>query len=428
MELWLDCFDAFCFSSQILTETLKNYHVHSPYENQPIYNGSDDIPHRESPYKGVAMELDRCVTDIHCNLRPAITGLFKERCLRPVEYMLSLAPDIIEKVQQRKLSLLDFDAHKSKMEKEHAAGRDNSHPSVSKKIQKFNESAIKLETLQKSIEKSMKEFQIARPVTLGPELASFTACMYCFSSTMSNSVVGVLPEIPQAISSMAMIDNRFAEEKIRFEKERGSIHYDLHHHRLSTLSEKVISTKVIDPITIRSSAMGGSYGGYGEVPSSSLMTKGVGLESDASIKTSGSDTESNRLSTEKHHKPVYRIKSGNLEDIVECVEEEDGNSKKADQMFGDLRIEEEESVSLNSSYISSTSPRNVSPNNRTIGSKRLSRPLPVAPTSRPPSTSEGLSKPVPPPKPPRSFSAQRPAKESDEARKSVPQSEASSQS
>ncbi len=160
----------FCTSTQILSESWKTFHNRSPYRlaaGEPI-----------SPFQEVSAEVDKVMTDIHLHLQPAIHDIFKNRCLKPVTFILSLVPSIHEQIQQRKLLLLDFDSYKTKIQKEHAAGRDSSHPNVARKAVKLDESAKKLHSLQTTLSKTLDEFEIARPMTLGPELALSLACIH----------------------------------------------------------------------------------------------------------------------------------------------------------------------------------------------------------------------------------------------------------
>lgn len=255
MEVWLESFEVFCTSTQILSETWKTFHNRSPYK---LSSPTDKI----SPFQDVSAEVDKVMTDIHLHLQPAIHDIFKNRCLKPVTFILSLVPGIHEQIQQRKLLLLDFDSYKSKIQKEHAAGRDSSHPNVARKAVKLDESAKKLHALQTTLSKTLDEFEIARPLTLGPELAAYVACMHSFSSSMYNSTSSLLPVIPQAVSTLAILDSQVTASKIYTDKLTSMRGTGLAQKVPLNTSKRILTT--VEPISVRPMVMGGIVGGYGE--------------------------------------------------------------------------------------------------------------------------------------------------------------------
>lgn len=242
MELWVESFDAFCLSTHILSEAFSTFHNHSPY---PVTETTTP-----SPYSQVSNEFNKVFSTIQRHLQPLVHETFTNRCLTPVVNILSLVPDLNEQMQQRKIQLLDFDSCRIKIQKEHAAGRDSSHPNVQKRAAKLDESAKRLHELQTNIFHTFHEFEQARSQTLGPEFASFLACCHTFSATIHNSTSRLLPLVPQTVTSLAALDFSSIAAELKFD-------------RIESIPVKVEKKTIVNPIVERSEVAGGKYGGYG---------------------------------------------------------------------------------------------------------------------------------------------------------------------
>lgn len=282
MELWIESFDAFCISTNVLMEAWSAYYSHTPYHS---------TENQHSPYKEVSGELNKLFTTIQRQVQPAVHETFTNRCLKPVVGILSIVPDLNEQLQQRKNFLADFDNYKSKIQKEHAAGRDNNHPNVVKKAAKLDESAKRLHELQTSINQVFEEFENARTQTLGPELASFLACCHTYSAAVHNSTSRLLPLLPQSVSSLAALDYSNISSELKLE-------------RFDIPTVKHDKQKAVPPVYERVDSMGGKLGGYG---SSQTFPNPVVFDSE----TKKHRNSAHRNSTEA---PAQRSASKKLED------------------------------------------------------------------------------------------------------------------
>lgn len=196
MELWVESYETFCAASYLLGNAWKSYH-------QRGQGSSED---KSLSFQVASCELDNIFQNMQQDISPIIKNTFSKRCIKPVVNILSLVPTVQDLIQERKTLLLDFDAYKSRIQKEHAAGRDSTHRSVAKKAAKLDESAKKLHTVQTTINRTFHEFETARPESLGFELSAFLACVHSIASNLSNSTAKLLPILPQSASTLAIIN------------------------------------------------------------------------------------------------------------------------------------------------------------------------------------------------------------------------------
>lgn len=274
MELWMESLEAFCASSHMLSEQWKHFHTHSPYAAADATS--------QSPFGDVSVEMDRILTNLHQVVQPAIKETFTNRCLQPVLAILSLVPPIQDRLQQRKALLLDYDAHKAKIQKKMAAAGGSVEPSA-RRTEKFDETTLRLRTVQAELQANLAEFELARPVTLGPELAAFTGCIHSFASSLSTSSSQLLPCIPQAASSLARISHVVAELGLNPPRNRYSTKLLKVPDGFSTPRT---SLKVLDPVVSRAEAAGGSYGGYSPTGSTTMTSAQISVDSeDTSTRT-----------------------------------------------------------------------------------------------------------------------------------------------
>ena len=270
MELWLEAFDLYCAATSNLSEVFDKFVSDSPYSSQ------------HQPYAEVAESFSKMQVNMNHIVRPSVRDVFVHRCLKPTIAILSLVPEINAKVQERKTVLLDFDSYRAKVQKEHAAGRDSSHPQVMKKALKLDESAKKLFSLQTEICASFDEFETARPILMGPELAAFIGCLHHFNSFSTGLTGALLSSIPQSFSTLYMLEATVSQAA-----SAGLFVANTPRSRRNQPPDaavvKVGSTKTgnrgtlgsaagsqlvppappVEPVLQRSEVAGGGYGGYG---------------------------------------------------------------------------------------------------------------------------------------------------------------------
>lgn len=269
MELWVETFDAFCVSSHLLSEQWKNFYFCSPYISTSM---------SPSPFRDVAAEMDRIFTNIQMVVQPAVKDSFTTRCLHPVISILSLVPPINERLLLRKNLLSDYDALKAKMQKK-AVTTSGGSDAFSKRMEKFDELTAKLNMVHGEICTNLDEFEQARPVTLGPELASFIGCFHSFASFLHSSSSSVLPCIPQAASTINSISVTAMDMTLRPVRNRYSMRTTKIPDGYMVPRENI---KRVEPLSSRPACAGGTYGGYGQLASCHELAKDLCIKEEES--------------------------------------------------------------------------------------------------------------------------------------------------
>lgn len=207
MEVWVESFEAFCSSTILLTEAIEQYH-HTTANVQANVNDKE-IQESNQTNKLASSQASFSISNVNSIIQPAVKKIFIEKCLKPVNNMLSFAPSINEQVQERKTILLDFDSYKAKLQKEQSTTKDPMTPSLIKKLGKLEESSKKLNTLNNNIFQTFEEFEIARPLSLSPSLSVFIGILYSYYSIGFKETMELLPKIPQTAVSVAVLDYKY---------------------------------------------------------------------------------------------------------------------------------------------------------------------------------------------------------------------------
>eukprot|EP00981_Chlorochromonas_danica_P010579 scaffold3290_cov165-Ochromonas_danica.AAC.22 len=231
-----------------------------------------------SPFREVAAEMDRIFTNIQMVVQPAVKESFTTRCLHPVISILSLVPPINERLLLRKNLLSDYDTLKAKMQKK-AVTNSGGSDAFSKKMEKFDELTAKLNMVHGEICTNLDEFELARPVTLGPELASFIGCFHSFASFLHSSSSSVLPCIPQAASTINSISVTAMDMTLRPVRNRYSMRTTKIPDGYMVPRENI---KRVEPLLSRPACAGGTYGGYGQLASCHELAKDLCIKEEES--------------------------------------------------------------------------------------------------------------------------------------------------
>jgi hypothetical protein len=281
MMIWVDCMDMMCTSAYCISENLSRFCSETENENEPL--------------KCVALAFQSVETDINDIVRKNIKSVFIDRCVKPIESILSIVPLINEKVSERKNSLLDYDFYKSKQQSELSNGKDLNHPNVIKITHKLNEADKNLESITNIIVEVIDEVMSFRPKMLEPELAAMVACMQFFSTTTSSMLSQIVPLIPQSASTTCLLSSMTQTSTLP--------HKDI----VKALKRKLSSTNsgsdqlTIPPVYTRATALGGSVGGYGHIDISSVhkLTHGADSTNHSSRPSSYSQSSAKRLSSKE---------------------------------------------------------------------------------------------------------------------------------
>ena len=260
MDVWIESFDTFGAATLMLSESFKGFFAFKPTVDMDMQSPL------ESPFHNAANGFLEISKKLNRVILPSVRQMFEIRCLQPLASILALVGPIDTLLQERKSVLLDFDSYRSRIEKEHAAGRDSQHPLVVKKAMKLDEVAKQLYSLNNTICASFDEFEKARTITMGPEFSSFVACFYHFSSYSSELSGKVVPGLPQIASSLYILESFI-----------GQSFSDLHAMDLTpaTATSATVTSTVKSPdntpsdvvaspavVLERSQYAGGGYGGY----------------------------------------------------------------------------------------------------------------------------------------------------------------------
>jgi hypothetical protein len=246
MEIWIESFEAFSQATAVLTDAWHTFHCQSPYRTQQ----------EESPFLGVSTKLNGILLTVDEKIRPVVQATFNDKCIKPINSLLTLAQPMNDSLQQRKTLLAEFDSLRMKIEKE---ARDSHHPNVERKKQKLEESAKKLGGVQTYVYSTFREFELARSHTLGPELAVFISCIYSFSASLHNSLSELIPLVPQCGVTFAHMDSIKVMNLVEHTSQTTLTHQG------SQLGLKKNLVRTVEPIFERTAYEGGTIGGYGMI-------------------------------------------------------------------------------------------------------------------------------------------------------------------
>lgn len=243
MIMWLECLDVMCASTVCISENISRF----------CENNDDG-----EPLKHVAHAFSAVEGDINNTLRKTVKLVFTDRCIKPIEAILSIVPLINAKVQDRKNLLLDHDFYKSKLQSEMAAGKDNNHPVIIKVSNKLSEVSKSLEGATSIIVEVVDEVLSFQPKMLQPEIAAMLACMYTLSSSTTSMLEKLLPLVPQSASTSCLLASLIQSDKLP------------HNEIVRTVREKLSAETSITPVYARPGALGGTAGGYGYIEFGSI--------------------------------------------------------------------------------------------------------------------------------------------------------------
>jgi hypothetical protein len=250
MEIFLDAQQTAAAAGTVLCEAMTRHFSFST-------NSSND-----SPYMDVMSLYEKINADITNIVQPAFRGTVLNRCVKPLNAILSNVNPIYEQIAKRKNLLVDFDAYKAKVHVESVSN----NPHLERTQAKLQNVSQELAILQADTFMQMDEFDSAMPSILGNELTAMIASMYFCMSSTAVLLGQILPLLPQAASTLSILSIATA-----------SAQYMVSPNTL----EMIESDPNLKPVPVnasRSEWEGGEIGGYGShfdraaLPSSSSDT------------------------------------------------------------------------------------------------------------------------------------------------------------
>jgi hypothetical protein len=189
IEIFLDAQQTAAAAGTVLCEAMTRHFSFSTSSNE------------ESPYMDVMTLFEKINADISNVVQPAFRSTVLNRCIRPLNAILSKVNPIYEQISKRKTLLVDFDAYKSKV---HAESMAN-NPHLERTQQKLQNVSQELAILQADTFLHMDDFDSAMPSILGNELAAMIASMYFCMSSSAVLLGQILPLLPQAASTLSLM-------------------------------------------------------------------------------------------------------------------------------------------------------------------------------------------------------------------------------
>lgn len=241
LQLWLDSMDLLCASSVGIGESLSTFCASSQ-------KGED------SPLLDVARAFHAISADFNTIMRTNMRSVFIDRCLKPIESILSIVPIVNDKMQKRKHLRLDNDFYRSKLASEQSAGKGDDHPAVVKIAAKLSDATKALDAVTMELVSCIDELNCQKEFMLGPEMAAMVACMQTFYAFNSSHLSKLTPMIPQSASTSCLLLATFESQK------------SLGSQELICNMKAKTSTFPMQPVFLRPQAQGGSAGGYGHTP------------------------------------------------------------------------------------------------------------------------------------------------------------------
>jgi hypothetical protein len=159
----------------------------------------------QSPFIDVSKAFTGISHDINTIIRPVIRDMFVTNCLRPLTSMLALAPQVQEKIQERRRILFDAESYNSRIHKELGQGKDFSNSSVVKLRVKLEEANKSLALCQATIYDLFNLFDESVPSLVIDELSVAISCLKHYHSSSACLLGNMLPKISSAEASLKQL-------------------------------------------------------------------------------------------------------------------------------------------------------------------------------------------------------------------------------
>ena len=173
-----------------------------------------------APMNQVSLHFLKIQEDVAQLYKDQIRGMLLDKCVRPLETILSLSALVTEKEKIVKSSTLDCDHFKSKKESELLSGKLSDHPSVVKLTEQLNEAEriVASETLAVMNFFDRIDFHMA--TMLGPEMAVLVGTLQHTHSSSAHLLSQLNKTLPTSAATLCELSALFEEQKASLKSPR----------------------------------------------------------------------------------------------------------------------------------------------------------------------------------------------------------------
>lgn len=221
--------------------------------NQHFVNQTKDTKEPNpalSQFIGISLLFDKINSDLNNTIQTAFRATITNRCLKPLNAVLSKTPEMIKKLETRKTIMIDREVYRVKCEKD-AATKNAKDSEVARHKQKHQACTEELQKVESEVLDAFDQFDEAMPDLFGNEIAAMVASLYYYSSSSAVLLGQLLPFLPQSQSTLCLLSMSTATSKFL---QSPAVRQDL---------ESGASSAVVNPTYERSDIYGGGIGEYG---------------------------------------------------------------------------------------------------------------------------------------------------------------------
>ena len=254
MQLYSDAAEAMLAAQVVLSEALDSYYQTAAQATAASSSHSSVAAPVAPACHSVAQAYKVSAVEMYGHVRPALREVFVARCVRPATFILAGVPAVHEQIADRKKLIAAFNEVRGAIESQKAYDKQTRSPALLRQEARLAEVTLQLSTLDAALAATLDEFAEARPRMLAQELAAAVACSYHQAQQLSEQLSPLLPQLPQAASSLCLLQAATASRQ----KRRGSVGAAAQHSGSSS-SRAQAEEYVLE----RAKVAGGRSGGYG---------------------------------------------------------------------------------------------------------------------------------------------------------------------
>ena len=210
LEIYIDSLVTMNAAGSALSESISQHFSYisnnTSTANTPNTSNNDtqQTYAQNSPYFQVSNLYNNINNDIITCIQPIIIESIRNKCILPLNNILSNTSLVQDKLYIRKNLLIDRDVYKTKVDKDNNSKNINV-TELQRHTSKLAYFSLELERIQTLLEDLFDEFDDAMPMLFGNELSSLIATLYYYTSSSSVLYSQLLPFIPQTQSTLCLL-------------------------------------------------------------------------------------------------------------------------------------------------------------------------------------------------------------------------------
>uniref|UniRef100_A0A7S1UK45 BAR domain-containing protein n=1 Tax=Phaeomonas parva TaxID=124430 RepID=A0A7S1UK45_9STRA len=169
--------------------------------------------HDTSEFEQTARQAIDSVRMISNVVKPAVQRAYTDVVLKPYGKLLERFPEIHKKISKRHQIMLDYDSYKARLAYEQSRQSAN----VDRVSKKLEDAATRLHDIEDEISEAIEDLERERPSMLVNELSALISCQVYFYGNCSEILSELLPTLPQAATSMCLLESYAAQCEDVFE-------------------------------------------------------------------------------------------------------------------------------------------------------------------------------------------------------------------